>query len=80
VKHLQMKVFKALQQESICPSPGCMPPYRLRRKFDFDDNTIIVSEVASRKINFILQDMRASSISEKMSKNPPRDEKTKSRV
>jgi hypothetical protein len=44
-------MFKALQQELIHLSLGCMPPYRLGQKFDFDDNTIIV---ASRKINYVL--------------------------
>jgi len=46
VKHVQAKVLKALQEELICPSPSCMPPYRPGWKFDLNDNTIIVSEIA----------------------------------
>ncbi len=57
VKHLQVKVLKMLQQELIRPSLGCMPPYCLGQKFDFDDNTVIVSKTLLRKINFVLQDM-----------------------
>jgi hypothetical protein len=30
-----------------------MPPYRLREKFDYDDDIIIVLEVASKKINYV---------------------------
>jgi len=47
-----------------------MPPYCPKHKFDFDDNTIIVSEVTSKRINSILQDMGAGSISGKMLKKP----------
>jgi hypothetical protein len=70
VKHLQAKVLKVLQHELTCPSPCCMPPYCPRRKFDFDDNTIIVSKITSKRINSILQDMGAGSISGEMLKKP----------
>jgi hypothetical protein len=80
VKHLQVKVLKVLQQELTCPTLGCMPPYRHGQKIDYDDNIVILSEVASRRINSILQDMGVGSISGKMLKNPHGDENTKSSV
>jgi hypothetical protein len=54
-----------------------MPPYHPRQKIDYDDNIVIVSEVASRIINFVLHDMGVGSISGKMLKNPHGDEKTR---
>jgi hypothetical protein len=41
----------------ISNSAGCMLLYRLGWKFDFDDDTIIISKVTSRIINFVIQDM-----------------------
>jgi len=70
VKHLQVKVLKVLQQELIRPSLGCMPPYYLGWKFNYDDDIVIVLEVTSRRINSILQDMGASNINREMLKNP----------
>jgi hypothetical protein len=80
VKHLQVKVLKVLQQKLIHPSLGCMPPYRLGQKFDFDDDTVIVSKTLLKKINFVLQDMGPGNISREMLKNPPRDKKSKNSV
>jgi hypothetical protein len=70
-------VIKVLQQELTHPSLGCMPPYCLGWKFDSNDDTVIVLEVTSRRIIFILQDMGAGIISGQMLKNPPGNEKTK---
>jgi hypothetical protein len=72
-----MKVLKLLQQELIHPSLGCMPLYCLGRKLNSNDDIVIVSEVMSRKINFVLQDMGASIINQKMLKNPHVDKKIK---
>jgi hypothetical protein len=48
-----------------------MLPYHPTWKFDFDDNIVIVSQVVSKKINSILEDMmRADNISQQMLKNP----------
>jgi hypothetical protein len=57
VKHLQAISLKALHQELICPSLGCMAPYHPGRKFNFDDDMIIVLPTMSKRINFILEDM-----------------------
>ncbi len=35
------------------PSPGCVLPYRLRQKFDYDDDIIIVLEAMLKKINYV---------------------------
>jgi hypothetical protein len=35
------------------PSPSCMPPYRPRQNFDYDDEIIIVLEAMSKKINYV---------------------------
>jgi hypothetical protein len=35
------------------PSPGCMPPYHRRQKFNYDDDIIIVLETTSKKINYV---------------------------
>jgi hypothetical protein len=57
-----------------------MPPYHPRRKFDFDDGTIIVSEAMSRKINFVIWDMGARNICQKPLKNPHVNKKNKNSV
>jgi hypothetical protein len=57
-----------------------MLPYCLRWKFNFDDDIVIVSKVASKRINYVLQEMGAGNISQEMLKNPQVDEKTKSNV
>ncbi len=54
MKHLQAKVLKTLQQELTYPSPSCMPPYYLGRKFDSDDDIAIISKTTLRRINFVL--------------------------
>ncbi len=73
-------VFKTLWQHLTCPGPGYMPPYCPEWKFDFDDNTIIISKTTSWRINSLLHDIRVGSINGKMSRNPPRNKKTKSSV
>jgi len=80
VKHLQGKVLKELHQELIYLSPNSMPLYRPGRKFNVDDNIVIVSKTKSRIINFILQDMGAGTISQKMLKNPPINENNNNNV
>jgi hypothetical protein len=80
VKHLQGKVLKELHQELIYLSPNNMPLYRPRQKFNVDDNIVIVSKTTSRIINFILQDMGASNISQKMLKNPPINENNNNNI
>jgi hypothetical protein len=52
-----------------------MPPYHLKQKFDFYDDIIIVSKTTLRIINYVLQDMGACNISQKMLKNPLVDKK-----
>jgi hypothetical protein len=42
--------------------------HHLGWKFDFDDDTIIVSKTMLRKINFVLQDMGVGSINGEMLK------------
>jgi len=61
------------------PSLGFMPPYCPRRKFDSNDDIVNV-KATSKRINFILHDMGASSISGEMLKNPFGDEKTRNSV
>ncbi len=56
-----------------------MPPYCPRRKFDSNDDIVNV-KATSKRINFILHDMGASSISGEMLKNPFGDEKTRNSV
>jgi len=57
-----------------------MPPYHPGRKFNYGDDIVIISKVASKIINFVLQDMGAGNISQKMLKNPPTYGKTKNSV
>jgi hypothetical protein len=57
-----------------------MPPYHPGWKFNYDDDIAIVSKAASKIINFVLQDMGAGNISQKMLKNPPIYGKTKNSV
>jgi hypothetical protein len=35
------------------PISGCMPPYRLGQKIDYDDDIIIILEATSKRINYI---------------------------
>jgi hypothetical protein len=58
-----------------------MQPFHPRQKFDFDDNIVIVSQVVSKKINFVLEDMmKANNISRQMLKNPLVNDKNKKNV
>lgn len=58
-----------------------MHPFHPRQKFDFDDNIVIVSQVVSKKINFVLEDMmKANNISRQMLKNPLVNDKNKKNV
>jgi hypothetical protein len=57
-----------------------MPPYHLKQNFDFYDDIIIVSKTTLMIINYVLQDMGACNISQKMLKNPLVDEKNKNSV
>jgi hypothetical protein len=50
-------------------------------EFDFGENIVIVSQVVSKKINSILEDMmRADNISRQMLKNPLVNDKNKKNV
>ncbi len=80
MKHLQVKVLKTLHQKLICPILGCMPLNCLIWKFNFDDDTVIISEIVSRIIIFVLQDMRTMNISREMLKNSHVDKKIKNNV
>jgi hypothetical protein len=53
VKHLEVKMLKAFQQELTRPSPSCVPPYHLGWKINYDDNIVIILEAMSRRINFV---------------------------
>jgi hypothetical protein len=57
-----------------------MPPYHPRQKFNYDDDTVIISKATSRSINFVLEDMKACNISRKMLKNPHVNENNKNNV